>query len=143
MKKSWVLDPHSGGVKIPEAVKTATRDRILKYAEQHYAGKYIRIDVRFRNQLCYIDAYKEPSYMPPEAEYDAKQWGESREARLERLRNLPIHLCRLRYFGGEGQWSMAFFTYSNEKYSPCYFRNGTFFGTPEEAFEASALYLTD
>jgi hypothetical protein len=38
----------SGGVKIPEAVKTATRDRILKYAEQHYAGKYIRIDVRFR-----------------------------------------------------------------------------------------------
>jgi hypothetical protein len=33
--------------------------------------------------------------------------------------------------------------YSNEKYSPCDFKNGTFFGTPEEAFEASALYLVD
>jgi hypothetical protein len=140
MKKGWVLNPHSGGVKIPEAVKTATRNRILKYAEQHYAGKYSRIDVRFRNQLCYIDAYKEP-FMPPD--YDAEQWGESREARLERLRNLPIHLCRLRYFGGEGQWSMAFFAYSSESYKPCYFPNGTFFGTPEEAFEASAGYLMD
>jgi hypothetical protein len=142
MKKTWVLDPHSGGVKIPEAVKTATRDRILKYAEQHYAGKYSRIDVRFRNQLCYIDAYKEP-FMPPEAEYDAKHWGESYETRLERLRNLPIHLCRLRYFGDEARWSMAFFAYSSESYQPCYFHNGTFFGTPEEAFEASALYLVD
>ena len=142
MKKAWILDPHSGGVKIPEAVKTATRDRILKYAEQHYAGKYIRIDVRFRNQLCYIDAYKEPMILP-ESEYNAEHWGESREARLERLRNMPIHLCRLRYFGGENQWSMAFFAYSSESYKPCYFRNGTFFGTPEEAFEASSGYLVD
>jgi hypothetical protein len=142
MKKAWVFDPHSGGVKIPEAAKTATRDRILKYAEQHYAGKYSRIDVRFRNQLCYIDAYKEP-FMPPEAEYDAKYWGESYQTHLERLSNLPIHLCRLRYFGNEARWSMAFFAYSSESYKPCYFRNGTFFGTPEEAFEASALYLVD
>lgn len=140
MKKAWVLDPHSGGVKIPEKVKASTTNRILKYAEQHYAGKYIRIDVRFRNQLCYIDAYKEP-WMQPESEYDAERWGESYAERLERLRNLPIHLCRLRYFGNEDQWSMAFFTYSNEKYSPCYFPNGTFFGTPEEAFETSAGYL--
>jgi hypothetical protein len=140
MKKAWVLDPHSGGVKIPEAVKIATTARILKYAEQHYAGTYIRIDVRFRNQLCYIDAYQKP-FIPPD--YDAEQWGESREARLERLSNLPIHLCRLRYFSGENQWSLAFFAYSSESYKPCYFRNGTFFGTPEEAFEASALYLTD
>lgn len=96
--------------------------------------------MRFRNQLCYIDAYKEPRLSP---DYNAERWGESGEERLERLRNLPIHLCRLRYFGNEAQWSMAFFTYSNEKYSPCYFRNGTFFGTPEEAFEVSALYLLD
>lgn len=140
MKKVWVFDPHSGGVKIPDKVKASTTSRILKYAEQHYAGKYIRIDVRFRNQLCYIDAHTEP-FVVPESEYDASFYGESREARLERLRNFPVHLCRLRYFGNENQWSMAFFTYSNEKYSPCYFRNGTFFGTPEEAFEQSAGYL--
>lgn len=141
MKKAWVLDPHSGGVKIPEKVKASTTDRILKYAEQHYAGKYIRIDVRYRNQLCYIDAYQEP-HVVPESEYDASLYRESREEHVERLRNVPVHLCRLRYFD-ENRWSMAFYTYSNEKYSPCYFRNGTFFGTPEEAFEMSAGYLED
>lgn len=139
MKKSWVFDPHSGGVKIPDKVKASTTSRILKYAEQHYAGKYIRIDVRYRNQLCYIDAYQEP-LVAPASEYDASLYRESREEHVERLRNLPIHLCRLRYFD-ENRWSMAFYTYSNEKYSPCYFRNGTFFGTPEEAFEISAGYL--
>ena len=36
---------------------------------------------------------------------------------------------------------MAFYTYSNEKYEPCMFRNGTFVGTPEEAFEIAAIYL--
>ena len=55
----WVYDPHSGGVKIPERVKARTKQRILAYAEKHYAGKYIRIDVRFRNYFCYIDAYTE------------------------------------------------------------------------------------
>ncbi len=58
MMKVWVNDPHSGGVKIPEKVKQRTKQRILAYAEQHYAGKYIRIDVRFKGHFCYIDAYK-------------------------------------------------------------------------------------
>jgi hypothetical protein len=38
---------------------------------------------------------------------------------------------------------MAFYTYSNEKYEPSFFNNGTFRGTPEEGFEASAVYLAD
>jgi hypothetical protein len=54
-----------------------------------------------------------------------------------------VHLCRLRYFGDEESWSMAFYTYSNEKYEPSFFNNGTFRGTPEEAFETSAVYLAD
>lgn len=41
----WVNDPHSGGGKIPEQVKQRTKQRILAYAEQHYAGKYNRITV--------------------------------------------------------------------------------------------------
>ena len=45
----WVYDPHSGGTKIPPAVQERTARRILAYAEAHYAGKYTRIDVRFRN----------------------------------------------------------------------------------------------
>jgi hypothetical protein len=36
---------------------------------------------------------------------------------------------------------MAFYTYSNEHYEPCTFPNGTFYGTPEEAFEVGAAYL--
>jgi hypothetical protein len=38
---------------------------------------------------------------------------------------------------------MAFYTYSNEKYEPCLFNNGTFEGTPEEAFDTAAVYLQD
>jgi len=38
---------------------------------------------------------------------------------------------------------MAFFTYSNEKYEPSVFNNGSFYGTPEEAFETSSVYLED
>ena len=140
MVKMWVYDPHSGGVKIPESVRQRTRDRILAYAEEHYSGKYTRIDVRFRSQLCYIDAYREPCVS---ADLDVSALGESREAYIERLRNTPTHLCRLRYFDDEEHWSMAFYTYSHMKYEPCYFDNGTFHGTPEEAFEDSAMYLQD
>jgi hypothetical protein len=138
MRKTWVYDPHSGGIKIPQAVRDRTLNRILAYAKKHYSGKYTRIDVRFRGQLCYIDAYTEP-YVPPD--FDASVFGESREEYIERLRNFPTHLCRLRYFGDEDRWSMAFYTYSHEKYEPCVFNNGSFHGTPEEAFETSAVYL--
>jgi len=36
---------------------------------------------------------------------------------------------------------MAFYTYSNERYEPCAFENGSFYGTVEEAFEIGAVYL--
>jgi hypothetical protein len=70
-------------------------------------------------------------------------FGESREEYIERLRNTPTHLCRLRYFGDENRWSMALYTYSHEKYEPCIFNNGTFHGTPEEGFDTAAVYLQD
>ena len=82
MRKTWVYDPHSGGVKIPQAVRDRIRNRILAYAEKHYSGKYTRIDVRFRGQLCYIDAYTEP-YVP--LDFDASVFGESRVEHIERL----------------------------------------------------------
>jgi hypothetical protein len=135
---AWVYDPHSGGVKIPEKVKLTTKQRILTYAEKHYAGKYKRIDVRFKAQFCYIDAYIEP-YIPDN--FDASRLGETREEFYERVSNIPTHLCRLRYKGDEEKWTMAFYTYSNEKYEISVFNNGTFFGTPEEAFQTSAVYL--
>jgi hypothetical protein len=136
--KVWVNDPHSGGAKIPERVKHRSTQRILAYAEQHYTGKYKRIDVRYKGHFCYIDAYKEP---PVPDNYDPSIFKETREEYQERLSNTPIHLCRLRYKGDEEKWTMAFYTYSNEKYEISVFDNGTFYGTPEEAFQTSAVYL--
>lgn len=138
MSRRWVRDPHSGGVKIPEAVRQRVEQRIKAYANAHYAGKFNRIDVRFRGSLCYIDAYLEPP--EPSGEL-LKITGETREQYFERQYHYPTHLCRLRYFGNEESWSLAFYTYSHERYEACMFDNGTFYGTPEEALEIGAVYL--
>jgi len=136
-KKQWVFSPDSGGTKIPASKKSEVTQRIEKFAAENYAGKYTRLDIRFRGQFCYIDAYVEPVIAdgwPPE------DWAETREEMIERIRNTPTHLCRLRYFGGD-KWGMAFFTYSNMKYELSVFPDGDFFGKPEAAFAASAMYL--
>ena len=137
-RKVWVYDPHRGGVKIPDAVRERTERRIRDYAEAHHAGKFTRLGIRFRGALCYIDAYREPD-KPSAALLRALK--ETREVYYERLRSWPIHLCRLRYFGRDDGWSMAFFTYSNERYSPCSFGNGSSIGTTEQAFEIGSGYL--
>ena len=138
-REMWVHDPQSGGTKIPAAIQPRIRQRILAHAQKHYAGKYNRIEVWYRGKFCYIDAYTEP-FVPPE--YDPGLYGgKSREERIAELRDFPTHLCRLRYFGDEDSWSMAIYTYSHEKYEPCFFDNGSWHGTPEEAFNTAAVYL--
>ncbi|HLG15015.1 MAG TPA: hypothetical protein VJH03_11005 [Blastocatellia bacterium] len=138
--RMWVYDPHSGGVKIPLAVRQRTERRIRAYADAHYAGKFLRLEIRFRGALCYIDAYTNSA----EPSLDLLQtMGETRDQFLERRRNVPLHLCRLRYFGNEERWSMAFYTYSHETYEPCVFDTSEDHGTPEEAFETAAVYLRD
>ena len=133
----WVYSPHTGGKKIPPAGKERTRRRILDYANQHHADKFTRIDVRFHGALCYIDAYTEPGerygHAPPS--------GETRDQWIERLRNTPTHLCRIRYFGDEERWTIAWYTYAHEKYEPSFFGNGKDQGTPEEAVETAAQFL--
>ncbi len=131
------FDPHAGGVKIPEKTQLRTVARIETFAAKRYRAKYSRLEFRFRGALCYVDAYTEPE--SPSRQM-LKGAGETREQFLERMRNVPVHLCRLRHFA-EDRWSMAFFTYSNERYEPCAFLNGSFLGTPEEAFELCAVYL--
>ena len=137
-RRVWVRDPDAGGVKVPEAVKGRTRERIARYAARHYEGKYIKLDVRFRGKFGYVDAYQDLDRKVLPAP------GESRKEAIERLHNTPLHLCRLRYYGNEDAWSMGFFRYSNEKYELCMFPSGEFYGTPEEAFEtAASVYLGD
>ena len=130
--------PDAGGTTIPSEVRQETEQRIREYAEKHYAGAYSQLDIRFHGALCYIDAYVEPE--PPSRRL-LRALHETREEYFNRVRAVPLHLCRLRYFGGRKIWSMAFYTYSNERYELCTFPNGTFYGTPEEAFEVGAAYL--
>ena len=136
---TWIADPDYGGVKIPAAVKERTKKRIEAHAEKNYAGKYLRLKIRFRGQFCYIDAYTEPcvsdEYTPPHFA--------SHEEYVEHARNIPVHLGRLRYFGDEESWSYAFYKYSDEKYELCIMGNGDFYGTPEEAFDTGAVYLQE
>ena len=139
-QKQWVFSPDTGGVKIPPAVQQDVQKRLEALAAQRFAGKYTRLDIRFKAQFCYIDAYTEPPQ--PTKIWPPKDWPETREEYVERLRNTPMHLCRLRYFGA-ARWGWAFFTYSNEKYEFSYFPSGEPFGQPEDAFLAAAdLYLS-
>lgn len=136
----WVYDPGSGGVKIKDALKPEIEQRIRQYAEANFAERYTKLDIRFRGKFCYVDAYVEPE--PPTKDWPPADWPESREAYMERLRNTPLHLFRLRYYGDVDKWGLAFYSYANEKYELSVFPTGEFTGTPEEAFQAIAeLYL--
>ena len=134
--RSWIFDPDSGGTRIPDPVKHRVEERIRRYAEQHFADRYTRLDIRFRGQFCYVDAYAEPEPLGPN--WPPPDWPETREELQERLRNTPKHLCRLRYFGDEEHWGFAFYTYSNDRYELSMFPSGEFLGPPEEAFGVSA-----
>jgi hypothetical protein len=105
--KRWVRDPEGGGVRIPPPAQVRTEQRIRCHAEEHFAGCYTRLDIRFRGQFCYVDAYTEPEPRGPN--WPPPDWPETREEWLERVRNTPTHLCRLRYFGDEDGWGYAFF----------------------------------
>ena len=134
---TWVYSPHTGGKSIPPHIKARTERRILHYAAKQYPGKFSQIDVRFRGALCYFDVYSEPDI--PQG--SAPPPGETSDQWMERLRNTPIHLCRIRYFGNEDRWSFAWYTYAHEKYEPSFLITGEDQGTPEEAFETSAHFL--
>jgi hypothetical protein len=110
----------------------------VEHGQRRYAGRYTRLGVRFKGALCYIDAFIEPD---PPTPRQLRRLGETREEYLDRRRDLPMHLCRLRYFGNEDAWTLAFFTYSNERYSPCVFHSGSDHGKPEEALDVGAAYL--
>lgn len=68
---TWIFDPDSGGVKVPEAVKKRTEVRLQQIAAAEFAGRYTRLEIRFRGVFCYVDAYTEPeppgpNWPPPE-----------------------------------------------------------------------------
>lgn len=129
MRRHWVYSPHSGGRKIPPFIQEKIQKRILFLCREALRWQIQPHRRAFRGQFCYIDAYIEP-HVPKK--FDEKLFGKTREEHIARLRETPFHLCRLRYSGREDDWSMAFYTYSHEKYEPCLFHNGSWTGTPED-----------
>ena len=140
-QRQWAFSPNSGGAPIPEPVRRRTEARLAQYADEYFADCYTRLAIRFRAQFCYVDAYTEPG--DPGPTWPPADGPETRDQYLERLRNTPLHLCRLRYFGDEERWGFGFFTYSGQRYELAFFPSGEYFGSPEEAFEVCAnLYLS-
>ena len=137
-RKVWMSSPHTGGTRIPPLLQEETRRRIHAHANANYAGRFLRIAVRFRGAFCYIDAYCEPN---PPTKALLRASNETERQYYERLGESPIHLCRLRYFAGRQRWTLAFYTYSHERYEPAVFPSGDMYGTPEEAFDVGAIYL--
>jgi hypothetical protein len=136
----WMRDPNSGGIRIPPGIQADVEKRIRTIAEKDFKGKYTRLEVRFKKQFCYIDAYTEPMITD---NWPPANWPETKEEYAERLRNTPTHLCRLRYFGND-EWGFAFYTYSHDKYELSMYDDGQFRGKPEQAFRISAnVYLNE
>jgi hypothetical protein len=107
MKWEYVYDPHSGGTKIPPIVQEELRTQALAYACTRPWHPKIQLHLRFKSQYCYVDTMTE---------------GDDR----------VFPLCRLRYFRRDGL-SLALFTYSNERYEPCYLSTGKGDGTLADA----------
>ena len=118
MKKQWVFDPHSGGVKIRPYRKAEVENRIKRYADENLKDKCDRIEIRFRGALCYVTAWR--------AESDGEDY--------------RFPLCRLRHFDME-RWSVSLFTRSNEKYEPCILPSGEWFGSIEDSLELGTTFL--
>lgn len=111
----WVYDPHSGGVKIPPKMHEKICEQVESFAQTRLWYPKIQLKVRFKSQLCYIETIEE---------------GDDR--------HLP--LCRLRHFNLD-DWSLALFTYSNDKYQPCNFRDGKETGTITDALEICEPFI--
>lgn len=112
--RQWCRDPHSGGVKIKPELYEVINEQLNAHAKKQKWHPQYQILLRFRGQFCYLDASKEGGRLFP--------------------------IGRLRYFGPT-EWTLGFYTYSNERYSPSVFRNGKWYGTFEDAVDICAFYL--
>jgi hypothetical protein len=100
--------------KIPSSIHEEIRKRIAAYAATRPWGTSYKLHLHFKGTFCYLGTVEENDHVYP--------------------------LGRLRYFHMD-KWSLDFYTYSNERYEPCFLPNGKQFGSLEMAVEACELYL--
>lgn len=110
----WYYDPQSGGNKIPPKLYDKLHARVHAYEKTRPWYPHFSLVLRFRTQFCYVDAVEEGKK--------------------------PFPIGRLRYFSEE-KWSLAFYTYSHERYEPCYLHNDEWCGSIEQAIEPCEMYL--
>lgn len=111
----WYFDPQSGGKKISPDQYEHWRKCIEAFSQSRSWCSKHKLSVRFKAQFCYVDVTED---------------GETS----------PSPLARLRYFNDE-RWSMTFFTWSNERYTPCILMTGQWQGTFEECLETGTCQL--
>ena len=120
-------------------MRRATKAAILDHAQRHFTGRYRELDVRFKAQFCYVDAYVEPE--EPVADEESVDAGGTRGEYLERIRSSELKLCRLRFFAPD-RWSLAIYSYAQERYEASVFADGVLVGHPQDGFDLAAnLFL--
>lgn len=110
-----MLEPHTGGNKIPIEDYDLIRSQLEKFALSRPWSEKFRLIPRFKGQFCYVDVIKN---------------GEEK----------PDPLLRLRHFSMTS-WSFDFFSWGNEKYQPCAFPSGQAMGLPEDAIVACEAHI--
>ncbi len=118
MARYWVYNPHVGGVKMTDSRKRQVNAQVAAYAARKLRGKCDRVTVKCRGALCYVDA----------------------EQKQANGRVFCFPLCRLRHFDID-RWSIALYTFSNERYEPCIYPNGEWTGNLEEALDLGTTFL--
>ena len=111
----WVYAPHSGGTKMTPITQAQLLSELRNYCTSRPWYPKIQLSLRFKSQFCYVDSTDEGD---------------------ERI----FPLCRLRYFRDE-HFSLALFSYGNERYEPCLFANGKDQGTLTEAIETCEPFI--
>jgi hypothetical protein len=135
----WQFNPSGGGRPVPDTVRRETRSAILDHGQRYFDGRYREFDVRFKAQFCYVDAYVEPA--EPVADEASADPGGTRGEDLEQIRSSALQLCRLRFFAPD-RWSLAIYSYAQERYEASVFADGGFVGRPQDGFDLAAnLYL--
>lgn len=112
--KVWCINPQGGGIKIPPNIYETILEQVRIHSSKRAWYPQYEIRLRFKNVFCYLDAVKEGKEVFP--------------------------IGRMRYFAID-KWSLAFYTYSNERYQPCIMMNGEWFGTIGQAIDTCSVYL--
>ena len=130
--------PNRGGRSIPKNEQQKISTRIRYYANKHYSRLCDHLGIKYRGPFCYIDVFNKP--VIPKG-FSSREYGCSKKNYIERLKKVPMHLCRLRYFGDIKRMSLAIYFYGDEKYLLRPLENGEYQGTPEKALEIAGEYI--